>query len=106
MKKRSVKESGVEEFWTLGEAEEFAKKKERQGYSVKIVKRGDWIREFPLAKQYVVRWEEVVSVSGFSKWVCPDCETVFYIPVTIEPKFCPCCGTTKIECCCEDEMNV
>ena len=45
-------------------------------------------------------------MSEFSKWVCSDCETIFYVPVTIEPKFCPCCGTTKIECCCEDEMNV
>jgi len=42
----------------------------------------------------------------FSKWVCPDCETIFYVPLTIEPKFCPVCCCKEIECCCEDEMNV
>jgi len=50
--------------------------------------------------------EEVMLMSErFSKWVCPDCETIFYVPVTIEPRFCPVCCCKEIECCCEEEWR-
>jgi len=45
-------------------------------------------------------------MSEFSKWVCPNCETIFYVPASMEPRLCPVCGKGEIECCCEDEMNV
>ena len=51
-----MRESGFREFYTLSEAKEFARKKEAQGFSVKITKRGDWTRHFSHVNPYVVRW--------------------------------------------------